>query len=75
MGGVQGGAWGGVKGMSNEQLRATGFPAPLECKNARLAVGRSRAKVYSVSLLYFLHHGRSVHSPHRGCWALHTLRP
>ena len=46
-----------------------------EPKNARLAVGRSRAKVYSVSLLYFLHHGRSVHSPHRGCWALHTLRP
>ena len=30
-------------------------------------VGRSRAKGYSVSLLYFLHHGRSVHSPHRGC--------
>ena len=46
-----------------------------EPRNARLAVGRSRAKGYSVSLLYFLHHGRSVHSPHRGCWALHTLRP
>ncbi len=46
-----------------------------EPRNARLAVGRSRAKGYSVSLLYFLHHGRSVHSSHRGCWALHTLRP
>ena len=29
--------------------------------------GAQSGEGYSVSLLYFLHHGRSVHSPHRGC--------
>jgi len=39
-GGRSGRSMGRREGMSNEQLRATGFPAPLGCKKRPAGVGR-----------------------------------
>ena len=65
--------WGGVKGMSNEQLRATGFPAPLGCKKRPAGVGRSRAKGWLYELAGCNRRFNGISGAHSSLSGLHLF--